>query len=96
LKEGVGPVNLPQQKAGAPSECLIFHTVWLYASLPQRIQPPQAAALQDEIKSKSKAVAATLRRLRVPTWDDFERARHADPNTTNWYWGGSLRITESG
>ncbi|KAM0513946.1 hypothetical protein ACHAPE_007301 [Trichoderma viride] len=92
LKEGVGPVNLTQQKAGAPSECLIFHTVWLYASLPQRIQPPQAAALQDEIKSKSKAVAATLRRLRVPTWDDFERARHADPNTANWYWGGSLRI----
>ncbi|PON23677.1 hypothetical protein TGAM01_v207324 [Trichoderma gamsii] len=95
LKEGVGPVNLTQQKAGAPSECLIFHTVWLYASLPQRIQPPQAAALLDEIKSKSKDVAATLRRLRVSTYEAFEQARQADPNTTNWYWGGSLRIIES-
>ncbi|PNP39896.1 hypothetical protein TGAMA5MH_08162 [Trichoderma gamsii] len=95
LKEGVGPVNLTQQKAGAPSECLIFHTVWLYASLPQRIQPPQAAALQDEIKSKSKDVAATLRRLRVSTYEAFEQARQADPDTTNWYWGGSLRIIES-
>lgn len=95
LKEGAGPVNLTQQKAGAPCECLIFHTVWLYASLPQRIQPPQAAALQDEIKSKSKNVAITLRRLRVSTWENFERARQADPNTTNWYWGGSLRVLDS-
>ncbi|KAM0451749.1 hypothetical protein ACHAO4_005706 [Trichoderma viride] len=95
LKEGAGPVILTQQKAGAPCECLIFHTVWLYASLPQRIQPPQAAALQDEIKSKSKNVAVTLRRLRVSTWENFERARQADPNTTNWYWGGSLRVLDS-
>lgn len=95
LKEGVGPVNLTQQKAGAPCECLIFHTVWLYASLPQRIQPPQAAVLQDEIKSKSKDVAATLRRLRAPTRETFERAREADPKTANWYWEGSLRIIDS-
>lgn len=93
LKEGAGPVNLTQQKAGAPCECLIFHTVWLYASLPQRIHPPQAATLQDEIKSKSKDVAATLRQLRVPTREIFERTQKADPNnTTNWYWGGTLRI----
>jgi hypothetical protein len=92
LKEGAGPVNLTQQKAGAPPECLIFHTVWLYAALPQRIQPPPAAALQDEIMSKSKDLVATLRRLRVPTREDFERAQEADPNTAKWYWGGTLRI----
>lgn len=95
MDEGAGPVNLTQQKAGAPCECLIFHTVWLYASLPQRIQPPQAAALQDEIKSKSKDVAAALRQLRVPTHEVLERARKADPNTTYWYWRGTLRIVDS-
>ncbi|EHK48787.1 hypothetical protein TRIATDRAFT_158152 [Trichoderma atroviride IMI 206040] len=95
LKEDAGPVNLAQQKAGAPCECLIFHTVWLYASLPQRIQPPQAATLQEEIKSKSKNVAAALRRLRVPTREAFEAARKIDPDTTNWYWGGTLRIIDS-
>lgn len=95
LKEGAGPVNLTQQKAGAPCECLIFHTVWLYASLPQRIQPPQAAILQDEIKSKSRDVAATLRRLRTSTRENFERAREADPETASWYWAGNLRIIDS-
>ncbi|KAL7926424.1 hypothetical protein ACQKWADRAFT_318340 [Trichoderma austrokoningii] len=95
LKEGAGPVNLTQQRAGAPWECVIFHTVWLYAALPQRIQPPQAAVLQDETRSKSKHAAATLRQLRVPTRRDFERARKADPNTMRWYWGGTLRIIDS-
>ncbi|KAL6901251.1 hypothetical protein GGI43DRAFT_404388 [Trichoderma evansii] len=95
LKEGAGPVNLTQQKAGAPCECIIFHTVWLYASLPQRIQPPPAAELQDETKSKSKDVAATLRQLRVRTREAFEQARKADPSNTNWYWRGALRVLDS-
>ncbi|KAH8125748.1 hypothetical protein FP744_10002432 [Trichoderma asperellum] len=91
LKEGAGPVNLTQQKAGTPRECLIFHTVWLYASLPQRIQPPRG--IQDEIKSKD--VVATLRQLQLPAREVFERTRKADPNTTNWYWRGTLRIIDS-
>ncbi|KAK1238046.1 hypothetical protein MKX08_002625 [Trichoderma sp. CBMAI-0020] len=95
LKEGAGPVSLTQQKAGAPCECLIFHTVWLYASLPQRIQPPPTAALQEGVKSESENVAATLRRLRVPTREAFEAARKIDPDTMNWYWGGTLRIIDS-
>jgi hypothetical protein len=92
-QKGAGPVNLPQKNAGAPEECIIFHTIWLYASLPQQIQSLPLATLRDSVVSKD--VAATLRRLRVSTFEDFERAQKTAPNDTYWYWGGTLKIIDA-
>ncbi|KAM0249179.1 hypothetical protein ACHAQJ_009159 [Trichoderma viride] len=92
-REGAGPVNLTQKNAGAPEECIIFHTTWLFASLPQQIRSLPLTTLRDTVVSKD--VAATLHRLRVSTFEDFEREQKLEPNNTYWYWGGTLKIIDA-
>ncbi|KAL7794195.1 hypothetical protein V8C37DRAFT_71230 [Trichoderma ceciliae] len=92
MQEGAGPVNLPQVMAGAPEECIIFHSVWFFASLPQQLQTPPLTSLRR--LGVIRDVAIELRQHRFSEYEGFVRTREHRPNQLSWYWGGAFEIID--
>ncbi|KAH6608194.1 leucine rich repeat domain containing [Trichoderma cornu-damae] len=92
-REGAGPASLSQVLAGAPTECIIFHSVWFMASLPQALQIPPLPTIRSSPWVVD--VASELRRHRVPTFEASMRALKCDPNTLHWHWNGILQFVDT-
>ncbi|KAL6864505.1 hypothetical protein J3F83DRAFT_766536 [Trichoderma novae-zelandiae] len=89
LQEGIGPATMHQTRAGAPVGCLLFHTTWLFAALPQKVElPPNVDAL------RNMDVAAELRQHWCHTQEDLERAKDRFPGRPFFHWGGKFEIVE--
>lgn len=90
LHAGAGPVTIHQTRAGAPEECIIFHTTWLFAALQNKLKLPATLP-----SPRYEDVAAELRRRFVSTREDFERAQQSSPDRPCFYWGGDFEIIDT-
>lgn len=93
LQERAGPVTLPQTKAGAPEECIIFHTAWFFASLPQQLQLIPINSIQPPPMTQD--VAAVIRQHRLSSFDDYKQAQEGLPCEPYWHWTGTLEIRDA-
>ncbi|KAL7810795.1 hypothetical protein V8C44DRAFT_350050 [Trichoderma aethiopicum] len=89
LQEGIGPATMHQTRAGAPVGCLLFHTAWLFAALPQTLSLPPDVDSQGKLD-----VAAELRQRWCRTQEDYQRAMQRFPNRHYFTWDGKFEIVD--
>ncbi|KAH0496213.1 hypothetical protein TgHK011_003585 [Trichoderma gracile] len=89
LQEGIGPATMHQTRAGAPAGCLLFHTTWLFAAMPQVLKLPPDVDSQTKLD-----VAAELRQRWCRTQEDYQRAKQRFPHRQYFTWDGSLEIID--
>ncbi|TFA98716.1 hypothetical protein CCMA1212_009474 [Trichoderma ghanense] len=89
LQEGVGPATMHQTRAGAPVGCLLFHTTWLFAAMPQTLELPP-----DVDSQKKLDVAAELRQRWCRTQEDYQRAKERFPNRQYFTWDGKFEVID--
>lgn len=89
LQEGIGPATMHQTRAGAPAGCILFHTTWLFAAMPQVLKLPT-----DVDSLKRLDVAAELRQRWCRTQEDYQRAKQRYPNRQYFTWDGKFEIVD--
>lgn len=89
LQEGIGPATMHQTRAGAPVGCLLFHTTWRFAAMPQTLNLPPDVDSQEKVD-----VAAELRQRWCRTQEDYQRAMQRFPHRQYFTWDGKLEIVD--
>lgn len=94
-RDGVGPVNPAQVKAGVPEKAYIFHTAWRLAIMPDTLTPPSTASL-----SEMKDVLDDLRAYRLSgraRYEDMKKRSHASETVAlgepHFFWTGRLEVS---
>ncbi|PTB72029.1 hypothetical protein M440DRAFT_1442082 [Trichoderma longibrachiatum ATCC 18648] len=87
--QGIGPATMHQTRAGAPVGCLLFHTTWRFAAMPQTLNLPPDVDSQEKVD-----VAAELRQRWCRTQEDYQRAMQRFPHRQYFTWDGKLEIVD--